>query len=171
VLTEGGAVDQVLGHHRRLVKGAIDLLDDHPTLTVELLRVDPGAADEVAEQVDRRGSALGADCDVEGDEIVARVGVQHAAESLGGLIDVLVMGVLLTTLEDEVLEEVSHPVLLGTLVASACIEGHENRQSARSRQLDPVDRQAVCGHGGGRYVRHQPTLEGSPAARQPRSLH
>ena len=54
VLAEGRAVDQVLGDHRRLVVGAVDLLDHDAALTVELLRVDARAPDEVGEQVDRR---------------------------------------------------------------------------------------------------------------------
>ena len=53
VVAEGGAVDQVLGHHRRLVVGAGDLLDDDAALAVELVGVDPRPADEVRQQVDR----------------------------------------------------------------------------------------------------------------------
>ena len=48
VLAEGGPVDQVLGDHRRLVVGAVDLLDHHAALAVELLGVEPRAPDEVA---------------------------------------------------------------------------------------------------------------------------
>ena len=48
VLAEGGPVDQVLGDHRRLVEGAVDLLDHDAALAVELLGVDLRAADEVA---------------------------------------------------------------------------------------------------------------------------
>ena len=48
VLAERGAVDQVLGDHRRLVEGAVDLLDHDAALAVELLGVDPRAPDEVA---------------------------------------------------------------------------------------------------------------------------
>ena len=90
MLAEGGPVDQVLGDHRGLVVGAVDLLDHHPALAVELLGVQARAPHEVAEQVDRRGRALGANRDVEGHQVVARVGVEHAAEALGGLVDVLV---------------------------------------------------------------------------------
>src|SRR6202034_4830267 len=39
MLAEGRAVDQVLGDRRRLVIGAIDLLDHDATLAVELLGV------------------------------------------------------------------------------------------------------------------------------------
>ncbi len=60
VIAEGGAVDQVLGDHRGLVEGAVDLLDDDAALAVELLGVDTGPSDEVAEQVDRGGPALSA---------------------------------------------------------------------------------------------------------------
>ena len=143
MLAEGGAVDQVLGDDRRLVVGAVDLLDDDPALAVELVGVELRPADEVAQQVDRLGRGLGADGDVEGDQVVARVGVQHAAEPLGGLVDVLVGGVLLAALEDQMLEEVSHPVLLGALRARARVERHEHRQRAGARQRDAVDRQPV----------------------------
>ena len=53
VVAEGGAVDQVLGDHRRLVVGAGDLLDHDAALAVELLGVELRAADEVGQQVDR----------------------------------------------------------------------------------------------------------------------
>jgi hypothetical protein len=112
VLAEGRLVDQVLRDRRRLVVGAVDLLDNHAPLTVELLRVDPRAPDEIAQQVDRLRRGLGADGQVKGDQVVARVRVQHPPEPLGGLVDILVRRVLLPALEHEVLEEVGHPVLL-----------------------------------------------------------
>ena len=79
VIAERRPVDQVLGDRRGLVVGAVDLLDHHAALAVELLRVDPRAADEVREQVDRLRRGLGADGQMEGHEVVARVRVQHAA--------------------------------------------------------------------------------------------
>ena len=81
VVAERRAVDQVLGHDRRLVVRAGDLLDDHPALAVELLLVDLRAADEVRQQVDRLADHLGAAGDVEGDEVVRGVGVEHARPS------------------------------------------------------------------------------------------
>ena len=51
VIAERRLVDQVLGHHRRLVVGARDLLHDHAALAIELVAIDPRAADEVGEQV------------------------------------------------------------------------------------------------------------------------
>ena len=53
VIAERRLVDQVLGHHRRLVVGACDLLDDDAALAVELLGVEPWASDEVGQQVGR----------------------------------------------------------------------------------------------------------------------
>jgi hypothetical protein len=53
---------------------------------------------------------------VEGDEVVAREGVERAAHALGRLVDLLVVVELLAALEDEVLEEVRHAVLLGRSV-------------------------------------------------------
>ena len=152
VLAERGAVDQVLGDRRRLVVGAVDLLDHDAALAVELLGVEARAPDEVGQQVDRLRRALGAHGDVEGDEVVAGVGVQHAAQPLGGLVDVLVGRVLLAALEHQVLEEVGHAVLLRALVARAGVERHEHRQRARARQRDAVDRQPV-GRDGGRAGR------------------
>ena len=54
VLAEGRAVDQVLGDHRGLVVGAVDLLDHDAALAIELLGVEPRPSDEIAQQVDRR---------------------------------------------------------------------------------------------------------------------
>ena len=53
VIAEGRAVDQVLGDRRRLVVGAVDLLDHDAALAVELLGVQARTADEVGQQVDR----------------------------------------------------------------------------------------------------------------------
>ena len=92
---------------------------------------------------------LGAHRDVEGDEVVRRVGVQRAAEPLGRLVDVAVVRVLLAALEDEVLEEVRHPVLLGALRAGAGVERDEDRDGARAVEADAVQRQAVGQRGGG----------------------
>ena len=130
VLAERGLVDQVLGDRRGLIVGARDLLDDDAALTVELGRVDPRPPDEVGQQIGRLGRALGADGDVERDEVVARVRVEHGADPLGGLVDVSVGGVLLAALEHEVLEEVGHPVLLGALGAGARVERDQQRHRA-----------------------------------------
>ena len=53
VVAEHRLVDQVLGHRRRLVVGARDLLDDDAPLAVELLGVDPRPGDEVGQQIGR----------------------------------------------------------------------------------------------------------------------
>ena len=113
------------------------------------------ARHEIAQQVDRLGRRLRAHGDVEGDQVVAGVGVQHAPETLGGLVDVLVGRVLLAALEDEVLEEVRHPVLLDALAARPGVEGHQDRQCARAREPQAVHRQPVIcnlcrGYGGHR---------------------
>ena len=142
MVAEGRAVDQVLGDHRRLVVRAGDLLDHHAALAVELLGVDLGPADEVGQQVDRVAGHLGAARDVEGDEVVRRVGVEHRAHALGGLVDLAVVVVLLAALEHEVLEEVGHAVLLGPLGAGAGVERHQHGGRPRALDLDPVDREA-----------------------------
>ena len=115
VLAERRPVDQVLGDHRRLVVRARDLLDHDAALAVEFLGVDLRTPDEVGQQIDRLGGDLGAARDVEGDEIVRRVRVEHRAHRLGGLIDLAVVVVLLAALEDEMLQEMGHTVLFGAV--------------------------------------------------------
>src|ERR1700728_3093113 len=154
MLAEGRLVDQVLRHGRGLVVRAVDLLDHDAALAVQLLRVEFGASHEVAQQVDRLRRRLRAHGDVERHEIVTRIGVEHAAQALGRLVDVLVGGVLLPALEHQMLEEVRHPVLLAALGARARIERHEHRQRARARQAHGVHGQAVARHGRCRDVRH-----------------
>ena len=95
VVAERGAVDQVLGDDRRLVVRARDLLDHDAALAVELLGVDLRAPDEVGQQVDRLADDLGPAGDVERDEVVRRVGVEHGAHALGRLVDLAVVVVLL----------------------------------------------------------------------------
>ena len=77
------------------------------------------------------------------DQIVARVRVEHGADALGGLVDVAVGRVLLAALEDEVLEEVGHAVLLGPLGARAGVERDEQRDRTRALHRNAVERQAV----------------------------
>jgi len=90
VIAEGSPVDQVLRRRPTAGHTRVDLLNHDASLAVELLGVQPRAPDEVREQVDRLGGALGADRDVEGHQVVAGVGVQHASQPLGRLVDVLV---------------------------------------------------------------------------------
>ncbi len=139
VVAERGAVDQMLGHGGRLVLGARDLLDDDAALAVELLGVELRAADEVGEQVERRRGLGGPHGDVEGDEVVRRVGVQHAAHPLGRLVDGAVVVVLLAALEHEVLEEVGHAVLVGALGARSRVEGQQEGGRAGARKGDAVE--------------------------------
>jgi hypothetical protein len=85
---------------------------------------------------------------VEGDQVVRGVGVEHRPHALGGLVDLAVVVELLAALEDEVLEEVGHAVLLRALRARAGFERHEDRQGARPRDRHAVDGEPV-GEGGG----------------------
>src|SRR5437763_2349643 len=84
---------------------------------------------------------------------MAGVGIQHRADPLSRLVDVPIGRVVLATLEHEVLEEMSHPVLLGTLCPGARVERHQERDRARARHWDPVDRQAVVERSEA-YLRH-----------------
>ena len=88
---------------------------------------------------------LGAAGEVEGDDVVRGVGVEHRAHLLGGLVDLAVVVVDLAALEHEVLEEVRHAVLLGALRAGAGLEGHEDGDGARALELDAVEGKAVGG--------------------------
>ena len=116
--------------------------------------IDLRAADEVGQEVDRVGRHLGAAGDVEGHQVVRRVGVEHRAHPLGGLVDLAVVVVLLAALEHQVLEEVRHPVLLGPLGAGAGVERHQHGGRPSALDLDPVDREA--GRDGGRFdARHR----------------
>jgi hypothetical protein len=122
-----------------------------------------GAAYEVRKQVGGLERRLGARRDVEGHEVVARVGVELRAQPFRRLVDVAVMGVLLAALEHQVLEEVGHAVLLGTLGACSGIERDEHRGGASALQPDPVQGQAV-GQDRGRDLRHD--TEGSTPVRK-----
>ena len=157
VVAERRAIDQVLRDDVGLVVRARDLLDHDAALAVELLLVDLRAADEVRQQVDRLAHDLRAARDVEGDEVVRRVGVEHRAHPLGRLVDPAVVAVLLAALEHEVLEEVRHPVLLRPLGPRAGLEGHEHGHRARAGQVDPVEREPVR-EGGGVDLGHPSTV-------------
>ena len=100
VIAERGLVDQVLGHHRGLVVGARDLLDDDAAFAIELVGVDPRATDEIGQEVGGLQRGVGAGRDVERDQVVAGVRVEDRADPLGRLVDVTVGRVLLAALED-----------------------------------------------------------------------
>ena len=153
MIAEHRLVDQVLGQRGRLVVGAGDLLDHDAALAVELLLVELRPGDEIGEQIGCLEAALGARGDVEGDEIVAGVGVEHGADALGGLVDVPIGRVLLSALEHQVLQKMGHPVLLGTLGPRAGVEGRQDRHRARAGHRDAMQPQAVV-EGGHRDLGH-----------------
>ena len=98
------------------------------------------------------------------------------AHRLRGLVDLAVVVVLLAALEDEMLQEMGHPVLFGALGPRARVEGHEHGGGA-CRQLHAVQRKAVR-QGGGLDARHanertrQARLQGTlrPPRTPPRTL-
>ena len=154
VVAERGPVDQVLGDDRRLVVGARDLLDHDAALAVELLlRRSSGRPTKSVSRSIASPTTSARHGDVERDEVVRRVRVEHRAHPLGGLVDLAVVVVLLAALEHEVLEEVGHAVLLGALGARAGLERDEDGHRARAGQVDPVQREAV-GEGGGVDLGH-----------------
>ena len=83
------------------------------------------------------------------DHVVRRERVERAAEPLGGVVDVAIVRELLAALEDEVLEEVGHPVLFGALRARAGVERREDGDRARAFKADAVQGKAVGQRGGG----------------------
>ena len=153
MVTEHGLVDEVLGDRRRLVVVARDLLHDDAPLAVELLAVEVRSGHEVGEQVGRFGAALGPRGDVEGDEVVARVGVEHRTDPLGPFVDVAIVRVLLAALEHEVLQEVRHPVLLGALGPGSGVERGQDGDRTGSLDRDPMQPHPV-GEGFHRDLRH-----------------
>jgi len=80
---------------------------------------------------------------------MAGVGVEHGADPFGGLVDGAVVGVLLTALEHEMLQEMSHPVLLAALSPGAGVERDQDGQRAGALGGDAVQSQPVLkrGHG------------------------
>ncbi len=143
MVAERRLVDQMLGDHGRLIVCPRDLLHDDPALAVELLGVDSRATHEVGQQVGSRWGLLGAGGDVERHKIMAGVRVQDGPDPLGGFVDVPIGAVFLAPLEDEVLEKMGHPVLLGPLGPGAGVEGDQERHRAGPRDGDPVQRQPV----------------------------
>jgi hypothetical protein len=133
----------VLGNGRRLIIRAGDLLDHDAALALELRGVDQRATGDVCQEVDRCRRRLGADRDVERDEVVARVGVEDRSQTLGGAVHIAVVAVALTPFEHEVFEEMRDAVLRLALGTRAGVEGDQCRQRARPRNRDPVDREAV----------------------------
>ena len=144
VVAEHGLVDEVLGQRSAGWSSAraISWITTPRSRSSSSASSCGRATKSVSRSVASR-RALGPGGDVEGDEIVAGVGVEHGADPLGGLVDVAVGRVLLAALEHEVLEEVGHPVLLGPLGARAGVEGDEDRHRPRAGDRDAVQRQAV----------------------------
>ena len=62
---------------------------------------------------------------MEGDQVVARVSVEHRPHALGRLVDVAVGRVALAALENQVLEEMRGSVLIRVLGAGAGVEGDQ----------------------------------------------
>src|SRR4029453_14613588 len=98
---------------------------------------------------------------VERHEVMRCVRVEHGAHPLGRLVDLAVVVVLRAALEDQVLEEMRHAVLLGALGAGAGVERDEDGRGACAVALDPVKGRA----GGERrafYSSHAPYLTNVP---------
>ena len=168
VLAVGRLVEQPVRHVGRLVVGARDLLYHHAALTIELVGVDARSADEVRQQVDRGHGGLRAARDVERNHVVRRVRVELRAHPLGRLVHVAIRGIGLAALEDEVLEEVRHAVLLRALGPRAGIERDERGEGAGPGHGQPDQRQPVVERGGGdrdhplrAYRRAQPYRRGN----------
>ncbi len=143
MVAEHRAVDEDVRQVCGLVVGAGDLLNHDAALLLQLVGVEPRPADEVGEEVDRLDDPVGPDDDEEGDDVVAREGVHARTQDLGGGVDVAVGRMVLSALEDHVLEEMRHPALLGALDPRAGVEGDDRRDRARAVDADAEEWQPV----------------------------
>ena len=148
MITEHSLVNQVLGQRCGLILGARDLLHDDASLTVHLVGIDPRPSDEVGQQIGGGGRCLGPGRDVECDQVVAGVGVEHSPDPLSRLVDVTVGRIGDAALEHKMLQKVGHPVLLRALGARAGVEGDQQGDRARTLDRDPVQWYPVGEHGG-----------------------
>ena len=127
----------------RGVEVHVHLLDDHTLLAVDLLRVEGRVAEHVDEDVERDVARLGGALDVVPGQLLARAGVELAADpvDLGG--DVAGRGPALGALEEHVLGEVGDPVRLLRLVAGARGEHDEAGDGLRLAHRGCHDPKAV----------------------------
>ena len=117
----------------RRVEVHVHLLDDHALLALDLLGVELRVAEHVDEHVERRVAGLGRALHVVARVLLAREGVELAADAvdLGG--DVARGRPPLGALEEHVLGEVGDAVRLGRLVARAGGEHDEAGDGLRVR--------------------------------------
>ena len=97
----------------------VDLLDDHALLALELLLVEARVQEHVGEDVDRDRRRPRGALDVVGGQLLAREGVELAADAVDLAGDVARGGAPLGALEEHVLGEVRDARRLGPLEAGA----------------------------------------------------
>ena len=117
----------------RRVEVHVHLLDDHALLALDLLGVEARVADHVDEDVERHVAGAGGALDVVARVLLAREGVELAADPVDLGRDVAGGRAPLGALEEHVLGEVGDAADLGRLVARACREHDEARDRLRLR--------------------------------------
>ena len=127
----------------RRVEVHVHLLDDHALLALDLLGVEARVAEHVDEHVERRVAGLGGAADVVARVLLAREGVELAADRVDLAGDVARSRPPLGSLEEHVLGEVRDPVRLCRLVARAGGEHDEARDRLGVRHRRGQDAQAV----------------------------
>ena len=118
VVREHRVGELLLDHVHGLVTMHENLFEDHLALRIDLFGPQRGPAKDVAEYVQPELDMLGERPHVEGRVLLGRVGVHVAAYRVDLLGD-LACGPFRRSLEEEVLEKVRDPRLLGRLVARA----------------------------------------------------
>ena len=127
----------------RRVEVHVHLLDDHALLAVDLLRLELRVAEHVGEHVERLIAVVGGAADVVARVLLAREGVELAAEAVDLHADVARGRTALGALEEHVLGEMRDPVRLGSLVARAGGEHDHAGDRLHLRHARAQDPQAV----------------------------
>ena len=117
----------------RRVEVHVHLLDDHALLALDLLGVEARVAEHVDEDVERDVAGAGGALDVVARVLLAREGVELAADPVDLGRDVARGRAALGALEEHVLGEVGDAADLGRLVARAGREHDEARHRLRLR--------------------------------------
>ena len=121
----------------------VHLLDDHALLALDLLALELGVAQHVDEDVERAVAVVGGALDVVARVLLAREGVELAAEPVDLHADLARRRAALGALEEHVLGEVRDPVRVRGLVARAGREHDHAGDRLHLRHVRGQDAQAV----------------------------
>ena len=121
----------------------VHLLDDHALLALDLVGIELRVADHVDEDVERPVAVVGRALDVVARVLLAREGVELAAQPVDLHADLARGRPPLGALEEHVLGEVGDPVRLGGLVAGARGEHDHAGDRLHLRHVGAQHAQAV----------------------------